>query len=625
MASNSKESHDKGLFTLHRYSGEENAPAAFEAMVRDNKKCDGLVISGHHTGRFHGVTNNILNLEFMEKLSCNKNEKYQKWFKNIKSLWLFGCNTATDKYLAPLRRADTKGVERGKSGDQETTRVLDSSEYSLINAKRLNLSYSDVLDEYTPLSSRYMRIFPNTHLYGYDYAAPGGDQAGSHPVLSHVAQLGRALASEGDGTSEEENISRGIDVLSNEDCDEKSIKAWEGRGKVGIPNNEAYTKIRELGCELVNAQKTLIADQEILIKNQKILENSKALKEERTAAKDRINAAKERIDRNVNTITTTLDKIQAHEKIEMHELDDENPDDSIAASHLLFNSIFSTFKTAQNLKHLGNPSLLNAITPLLKGPSTTKALKDKINSPVGSSVKKVDYIKFYEHLHGKDSFVTESVKDLVEKSLVCAYEKTQCVYDPKKPEETRFVNTSSTKTNRKEIKSENRYLLTAVVTEQLNQYNLLTEKQIHQLMESPTFTNNTGQPFSSVNSRLQYTLWKVSKNQANKDAAKDKVLEIFASEMKDFKDKETLPSIITRLIQLNDIEFLNELASKPEVLASKTKVVNKRDYFLYEVMREAALDFQNSDFLKKIQNSNSFSSTEKNHAKKLLHRLLVGK
>ena len=60
-----------------------------------------LLYPGHHAGDFAEKGKGVLRLNFIEKLSCNP--KYEKWFGNIKALYLHGCNTVKDSYLEKIR------------------------------------------------------------------------------------------------------------------------------------------------------------------------------------------------------------------------------------------------------------------------------------------------------------------------------------------------------------------------------------------------------------------------------------------------------------------------------------------------------------------------------------------
>ena len=102
---NEKELTEMDKFTenLNRFSDEKidvqefldvggDPQIAFDEMVKSGVVCDGLVISGHHTGSFGGKrAKGSLSLSFMEKLSCQN--KYAKFFNGVKALWLQGCRT----------------------------------------------------------------------------------------------------------------------------------------------------------------------------------------------------------------------------------------------------------------------------------------------------------------------------------------------------------------------------------------------------------------------------------------------------------------------------------------------------------------------------------------------------
>ena len=65
---------------------------SFQAMIDGGAVCDGLVISGHHSGSFGGKrAKGQLELDFMENLACDP--KYKAWFERINALWLQGCRT----------------------------------------------------------------------------------------------------------------------------------------------------------------------------------------------------------------------------------------------------------------------------------------------------------------------------------------------------------------------------------------------------------------------------------------------------------------------------------------------------------------------------------------------------
>ena len=139
----------------------------FKAMLKEGE-CDSLIISGHHTGYFTGgqsrIANNPsrkLNLDFMEDLSCE--EGCADWFANVKSMFLMGCQTV---------KSDRAHAE-SPTADEEAIRIANEKQATggpiHIN---FNQAYSSTLDRNNKLSHRYLRMFPNSSLYGWGGKAP---------------------------------------------------------------------------------------------------------------------------------------------------------------------------------------------------------------------------------------------------------------------------------------------------------------------------------------------------------------------------------------------------------------------------------------------------------------------
>ena len=171
-------------FTPESILGSSNdVSKGFKAMIEDTmkeeKKCDSLVISGHHTGNWYGKFGG-LKLKELEDLSCDP--KYKNWFKNIKALWLDGCNTVTDNLVksneGPPPSPDS---ESARVSEKETEKGKYVPKYKI---RTLNQAYTLSLDKNTPLSSRYLRAFPNTQIYGFNGAAPEGGTKGKYKLYS---------------------------------------------------------------------------------------------------------------------------------------------------------------------------------------------------------------------------------------------------------------------------------------------------------------------------------------------------------------------------------------------------------------------------------------------------------
>lgn len=153
---------------------------SFKKMVESGVKCDGLVISGHHTGSWGGkLGRGNLNIDFLEKLSCDP--KYADWFDNVKALWLQGCRTLGEK-ISPTNSnaADFHTLRVGAArGEDDLSQSI----------ARLNIEFSATLDRDNPLSSRYMRVFPKTTVFGWTASAPGPKVHSELSIPYHMAHI----------------------------------------------------------------------------------------------------------------------------------------------------------------------------------------------------------------------------------------------------------------------------------------------------------------------------------------------------------------------------------------------------------------------------------------------------
>ena len=191
---NEKEFKEMGKLTrkLNKYSKEkieiqefltsgDNPEKAFEEMVKSGVKCDGLVISGHHTGSFGGKrANGGLGIDFMEKLSCNEDNK--EFFSHVKALWLQGCRTLG---VGRIEAYESVDQHMGRVGDVLTEDHLERS------FADLNMEFSATLDQDNPLSSRYLRVFPRATTFGWTKTAPGEKARSQFSIPFHIAQMAR--------------------------------------------------------------------------------------------------------------------------------------------------------------------------------------------------------------------------------------------------------------------------------------------------------------------------------------------------------------------------------------------------------------------------------------------------
>lgn len=178
--------HSKEKITIHEHLAENISPEeSFKKMVASGVKCDGLVISGHHTGSFSGKqASGSLGIDFIEKLSCDS--KYQQWFSNISAVWLQGCRTLGMKI-------ETNGTNEQQTSDFQTNRVGGVLEEDSIEASfaELNMEFSATLDQENPLSSRYLRVFPRATVFGWTATAPGQNAHSEFSIPYHIAHVAR--------------------------------------------------------------------------------------------------------------------------------------------------------------------------------------------------------------------------------------------------------------------------------------------------------------------------------------------------------------------------------------------------------------------------------------------------
>lgn len=169
---------------IQEFQEEKSDPAqSFQKLVDSGVKCDGLVISGHHTGSFGGKRGNggHLDLSFLESLSCLP--KNAQWFSKVRALWLQGCRTlgvGQGEHLETEANADFHTDRVG------AVRVEDNLQQSLA---QLNMEFSATLDDHNPLSSRFLRIFPRATVFGWTKTAPGEKANSQLSIPFHMAHV----------------------------------------------------------------------------------------------------------------------------------------------------------------------------------------------------------------------------------------------------------------------------------------------------------------------------------------------------------------------------------------------------------------------------------------------------
>ncbi len=472
---------------------------AFERMIQtmssEGEHCDGLVISGHHTGDWYGETGKMY-LKSIEALSCKK--EYEDWFKNVKALWLDGCNTVTDNFI------ESTGII--KTADSESVRVagkeLTEQKLKKITPRIQNLqqSYTASLDENTPLSSRYLRMFPNTQIYGFNGAAPEGDprknnQVGSQSfIFQHLSLLGQAIDAESENSKNLSDFRKGLNALFFEDpCD--GTEEWEQvsqQAEFSGVENQDYDEARRLGCDLTLAQ-------QVLDKPKKSKSSVKNLAEriQKDPRYDNNTEAKHLANKLVKNPSDSEGAVRLAQLAIIQTLKDVGQADQDVGevdksySHILFNSIYDTWNTAKKSK---DSRFLDQVKLELKKESWTKSLTERITSPHTASLRKGDYIKFYSEIYGIKNpnnlprFAQKGIQDLLTKV------------------EGVFPDLQSPKNLNLDIRAKR--ALAVSVVDQLRQYGLLSEDQMTNLVKNKKlFPEETKNPFVADNSiRLQFAV-----------------------------------------------------------------------------------------------------------------------
>ena len=378
-------------------------------------------------GAWYGKTGNLW-LKDMEALSCKK--EYRDWFNSIKALWLDGCNTVTDEFI--------QASSTVKTPDSETVRVLGKEIKNKTQLRKRHIkvyqqSYSASLDENTVLSSRYLRMFPNTQIYGFNGMAPaikgadGKDQIRSQSfIYNHLTNLGSALRAEKKGANTVKDFERGLKALFSDLCDEEKIEAWEsatrGQTQTKAIENQDYKRASKLGCDLILAKQVLdnphsTEAQKALA--QQIIQNNKeaqSILNDSSSTPTQKSLAKKTIQNNAEALKLAhkiLNSPHSEKAVELAKLSLVNSLKTISEadqgiqetehkySHLLFNNLYDTWETAKKYQ-TQDSKFFNEVKSEFKKDSFTKPLEQRIQSPYTASLRKGDYIKFYTELHDMD-------------------------------------------------------------------------------------------------------------------------------------------------------------------------------------------------------------------------------
>lgn len=366
-----------------------NPNDAFKKMVESGVKCDGLVISGHHTGAWGGHRGKgKLSLDVIESLSCNP--KHADWFRNINATWLQGCRT--------LGVGEIEINDQQIDADYHTNRVGQVLQQDGLTQSyaELNMEFSSTLDQDNPLASRYLRLFPSSKLFGWTKSAPGEKVGSWKSLLFHMAQVSR-LMDEGDQyptqTPTAESLTADsaaryanavlltLSKFSVDDraCEEIATQAWLAHGNVGKPAKYFFDNpdLKTLPSLASTGDDSLLQAKKIdcLLKD--------ALK---------TNSAEK--------LTLALDMIA------------QNPD----YLHYSFNTIVDVRASLEKKK---SPVAQVLIEKMRQHPQINEFLAARLKSKQTGTLRKIDYYRFSQDLTGEDDEELEKqITDAARKELL---------------------------------------------------------------------------------------------------------------------------------------------------------------------------------------------------------------
>jgi hypothetical protein len=161
---------------------------AFRDMVDSGTRCDGLVLSGHHTGSWTGGNGRgKLELELIDSLACVPSPVRRAFFDHVNALWLQGCRSMGIEAIQPGFEA----FEPNRA-DFHTWRVAAHSGSSLPQSmENFNLEFSSTLDQDNPLGERLPRSFPRATVFGWQASAPGETTGSENGLPLFISMAGR--------------------------------------------------------------------------------------------------------------------------------------------------------------------------------------------------------------------------------------------------------------------------------------------------------------------------------------------------------------------------------------------------------------------------------------------------
>ena len=364
--------------SIQEYLTEGDSPEeSFLKMVESGVRCDGLVISGHHTGAFGGKrSSGSLSVDFLEKLSCDP--KYQGWFNQINSLWLMGCRT--------LGAGEIVIDDEESSADYHTRRVgavleEDHLEQSIAD---LNIEFSATLDQDNPLDSRYLRVFPGAVVFGWTKQAPGERAGSQYSIPFHIAHISKLtsdppifpLESPIKNTWKKSSATQYLSSLNSvlngaTECQQQAIQAWRDHGKVQDQDTEYGFYNPDL-----NAHQPLQTTHNSILKEVRLLDC--LLK----------NSQGEEFLNTLNTILKNPIFIRYTYNSLLERLKRLNTEDPLFYA-----------QTVQNLKHQS---------------SLSDFIFKKLSDHNLGIIRKIDYLAFYEQIYGTSEKIRSTLLNKVQ-------------------------------------------------------------------------------------------------------------------------------------------------------------------------------------------------------------------
>lgn len=363
-----------------------NPEDSFREMVESGTRCDGLVISGHHTGAFEGHrASGSLSIDYLEGLNCD--EKYYPWFSNVKALWLQGCRTLGAK------------IETiGEDADFQTERVAQLRTEDSIEQNRyqMSINYSATLDQSNPLSSRYLRVFPMATTFGWSATAPGLIWKSENSLVYHFANIfklydlnGRDIDPFNIEMDEDKKLYEDylVRLLSRSDlCDEIKKRCYESEEEFFKQAWINHGHAEEFEYAYMNPALNAFV-------------SMNASADAENLNKARINSCqiRKRDESNKEELLIAIDNILESKEV-------------IALS---FNSLYEFFLS---LKHKDENLLLPIIrSKFLENQFFLKFLDEKMSAPESSIVRKIDYYFLYHEVSG--NHISETRKIIIQDAL----------------------------------------------------------------------------------------------------------------------------------------------------------------------------------------------------------------